>query len=221
MTRAGIKQRARVYFQASPGTQLWDDPFAADLWVTDGAREVAWKTDCLLEYRFLGITSGTSSYCAPDLYRLKRVWVKDSAGLWHEPRVYPASSFNFDYDRHNTATGDPPTAIAFQGGGTVMLSPIPSTTRAAAIKFLGYAQPAESGVWVYDSSGVAVAKAETDECPLPVWAHTAVVNYVKWKAAEALGDKRADAFGRDYLAECGRVESMALRYPPQERIGAS
>jgi len=210
MTRAEIKRRVRMYTPESPGSSGWDDPFALDQLVKDVANEVARKTDCYEDVRYLDIEEDVQVYCAPDIYRPVAVFAKDSSDVWNRLFVLRSHDDNFDSVRFDTAA-DPVTHVGFRGGNQLVLAPTPSTTRAAGVMIEGYCQPGE--YWVYDEDGVAQTPAETDECPLPVWAHDAVVYGCMARRAEIARDFNAAAmFRSEYRSLLGDVAANAGLY---------
>jgi hypothetical protein len=141
-----------MYTPESPGSSGWDDPFALDQLVKDVANEVARKTDCYEDVRYLDIEEDVQVYCAPDIYRPVAVFAKDSSDVWNRLFVLRSHDDNFDSVRFDTAA-DPVTHVGFRGGNQLVLAPTPSTTRAAGVMIEGYCQPGE--YWVYDEDGVA------------------------------------------------------------------
>lgn len=210
MTRGEIKRRVRMYFPESVGTQGWDDPFALDSLVKDAANEVARLTDCLEDVRYLDVTAGTQTYCSPDTYRPTAVFIKNSSDSWERMRVMRSQDDNFDQYRFDSQA-DPPTHVAFRGGNQILLGPTPSVTRAAGLMIEGYVQPGE--YWVYNSGGTAQPVADTDECPLPVWAHDAVVYNVLVKRAEIAREfNMAEMFRAQYRKHLGDAEAKSGLY---------
>ena len=219
MTRAEIKRRVRMYTPESPGTSGWDDPFALDQLVKDVTNEVARKTDCYEDVRYLDIEEDVQVYCAPDIYRPVAVFAKDSSDNWNRLFVLRAHDDNFDSVRFDTAA-DPVTHVGFRGGNQLVLAPTPSTTRAAGLLIEGYCQPGE--YWVYDSDGTAQTPTEDDECPLPVWAHDAVVYGCMARRAEIARDFNAAAmFRSEYRSLLGDVAANAALYRARTAKGTT
>jgi hypothetical protein len=210
MTRGEIKRRIRMYYPESPGTQGWDDPFALDSLIKDAANEVARLTDCYEDIRYLDIVANTQVYCSPDTYRPVAVFAKDSSDNWQRLKVMRSHDDNFDQFRFDSAS-DPCSHVGFRGGNQLLLAPVPSVTRSAGLMIEGYCQPGE--YWVYSSGGVAQAAADSDECPLPVWAHDAVVYHALTKRAEIAREyPAAETFRRQYRTHLGDVEAKAGLY---------
>jgi hypothetical protein len=210
VTRGEIKRRVRMYYPESPGSTGWDDPFALDSLIKDAANEVARLTDCYEDIRYLDVTAGTQTYCSPDTYRPVAVFIKNSSGDWERMRVMRSHDDNFDQFRFDQQA-DPSTHVGFRGGNQLLLAPTPSVTRAAGLMVEGYCQPGE--YWVYDSGGTAQAPTDSDECPLPVWAHDAVVYNVLAKRAEIAREFNAsEIFRRQYKTHLGDAEAKAGLY---------
>lgn len=218
MTRAEIKRRVRMYTPESPGSAGWDDPFALDQLVKDVTNEVARRTDCYEDIRYLDVEEDVQTYCAPDVYRPVAVFVKNGAGDWNRAITMRSHDDNFDTYRFMDSA-DPATHVAFRGGNQLLLAPTPSVSRPAGLMIEGYCQPGE--YWVYDSDGVAQTPAETDECPLPVWAHDAVVYGCMARRAEINRDFQAAAmFRAEYQSLLGDVEAKAGLYRARTAKGA-
>jgi hypothetical protein len=105
--------------------------------------------------------------------------------------------------------------VVFLGTNELRLFGPPAADRAGALAFEGYYKP--GAFWKYDNeTGAGLASADTDECPLPVWAHEAVYRCARAKAAAR--DERAEVranvplYRQEYEGrggELGNVEASA------------
>jgi hypothetical protein len=219
-TRGDFKSRLRRELGLHSGTTLGGDPFSLNDIVREAADEVASRTDCLYGQRTADLTAGTVVYCLPDFYKPKVVDVLDASGEWQELTIVddPGDMDALAGPAWRTENGaDPPTTGVFYGVNTVHVSPPPSVSRTAALRFEGYRKPGE--FWVYDSdTGLGVTLTDSHECPLPVWAHEAVYRCARLKAAAIEAATRPEigkllAFHQQQYdgrgGELGRVEANA------------
>ena len=65
----------RHYF----GSESDRDPFGLESIIFESANQIARKTDCLVDRRYLDIIAGTSDYCSPDIYKIRVLKVKDDS----------------------------------------------------------------------------------------------------------------------------------------------
>jgi hypothetical protein len=124
-------------------------------------------------------------YCLPDFYRVRVVDVLDASGNWQPLNIVddPGAMDYLTSAAWRTETGaDPPQTGCFYGPNQVHLSPPPSLSRTAALRFEGFRKPGD--FWVYDTdTGLGVTLVDSHSCPLPSWAHEAVYRAARVKAA--------------------------------------
>lgn len=159
------------------------NPFSLRNDVIRAADEIAETTDSLFGTYTITMTATQATYCLPPIYKWNDAAVADSNGNWHPFGIYDRpgdASVSLGANWRNDIAQDPPTDIIFNGVTSLTLHPAPSVTRANALMFLGFWKAGDS--WVY-VNGVGITPAASDECPLPVWAHPAVVALAKFKRA--------------------------------------
>jgi hypothetical protein len=202
-TLATIKQRIRTLNRERPGTDAYkdlDEVFNDD--VKEGANELAGDTDCLFIEFATDLTENVVDYCAPNIYKLKTVGVVGDDGRYAPLPLIPIARRerrSYGEWRNDDGlsgvsgvgfTSDPPWRAILNGVNSITLEPIPSTTRASALIFTGFAKPGE--FWTYNqTTGAGNTLSDTDECPLPTWAITCLGYYVAWKRADRYGIKNA------------------------------
>lgn len=211
MTLGEIKRDIRLRLRQHVGTEAGGDPFTLQADILSAADEVAFRTDALFDNQTASLTDGTSDYCASDYYRITGLSVKDSAGQWRPLLLFDnpgkADRYFGGRWRDTTQEADPPVCAVFNGVNSFTLVPTPSTTRAAALRIDGWRKPGQ--FWTY-SAGAGVTLSDSDECPLPVFAHNAVFQIAL--ANQALFDTREfiralyPVLKKDADDEVGRVE---------------
>lgn len=215
MTRGDMKADIVLDLSLTEGSDGAANPFTLASDIIWSANNVAGRTDCLFGVRTTGLVAEqTTPYCLPDLYRLNDVAVLDAAGKWRGMNLYDSpgdASFALGTSWRGDTSVDPPQDAILYGVNQVVLHPPASVTRAAALALLGWYRP---GVyWVFDGSGNGVAATDADECPLPIWAHDAVVAGAKWRQAKRDNRpevrSRAADLGAEYDRERGSVEQKA------------
>ena len=215
MTRAEIQAQASLLMREALGTPAAGDPFALDGLTDAVADDVAKRTDCYWDAVTTDLTANQATYCDPCLYKVKGVFVLDAQGNWR-PLVTTTET---QLDRHfgaaywrNAPASDPPTSAAFEGARQVRLYPMPSVTRAGGLTMEGYLTP--RGRWA----------TPTSECPLPSWAHQAVVYGIcRLRALQFTGEvagaaEKAQAWSSEYRRELGDIERLAATYAPRESL---
>jgi hypothetical protein len=184
MTLGEIKRRARVALRLNPGDEVGDDPFYIQDTIVAAADRIAQATDCLFGERTCDITASVKSYCMPEFYRMETANVLDAQSNWQPLYIFDtpadADALYYSWWRNDT-TADPPTCLVFDGPGAATLYPTPSVSRTAALMFEGWYKPGQT--WARDGSGNALTLADSQECPLPVWAHEAVVQETIYQLA--------------------------------------
>jgi hypothetical protein len=210
MTRGEIKRRIRLLGRHYFGSDSDQDPFGLDLLIIETANQIARSTDCFTGRRYLDLQADTSEYCAPDIYRVRNVQVKNTGGHWERMRVFDAYNRKVDMVR-NDGSSSFPTVAVFTGMNKVSVYPPPATTLVQSLMIEGYAIPGD--YWQYDSNGVAQTLTDATECPLPAVAHDCLVYGVL--SQRAMQSKDADGFqifNSQYTDRLGMVESFAATY---------
>lgn len=210
MTRGEIKRRIRLLGRHYFGSDSDQDPFGLDLLIIEVANQIARGTDCFTGRRYLDLAADESEYCAPDIYRVRNVQVKNTGGNWERMRIFDAYNRKVDMVRNDGSSAYPTLAV-FTGMNKVAVYPPPASTITQGLMLEGYAIPGD--YWVYDSNGVAQAMTDATECPLPSVAHDCLVYGVL--AQRAMQSKDADGFQMfqaQYVDRLGMVESYAATY---------
>ena len=171
MTRGAMKTRIAQLLGLSIGDGVYGDPFAIDNALNRVTDEFAGPgMDCYWTTETGDITADVAEYAAPTMYKLTGALYLDDAGKWRP--LSPISSGAMDrlsLDWRNTSSTANPVFIVFEGSGVnrFLLSPTPNFDRAGGLKFEGYANT--------NASGISTWAANSSECPLPSWAHEAIV----------------------------------------------
>jgi len=210
MTRGEIKRRIRLLGRHYFGSDSDQDPFGLDLLIVEVANQIARSTDCFTGRRYLDLAADTSEYCAPDIYRVRNVQVKNTAGDYQRMRILDGYNRKVDMVRDDGSSAFPTVAV-FTGMNKVSVYPPPSAIITQGLMLEGYAIPGD--YWVYDSNGVAQTITDATECPLPAVAHDCLVYGVL--AQRAMQSKDGDGFQMyqaQYVDRIGMVESFAATY---------
>lgn len=210
MTRGEIKRRIRLLGRHYFGSESDQDPFGLDLLIIEVANQIARSTDCYNGRRYLDLAIDTSEYCAPDLYRIRNVQVKNTGGNWERMRVFDAYNRKVDMVR-NAGSSAYPTIAVFTGPNKVSVYPPPATALPQSLMLEGFAIPGD--YWEYDSLGVAQPMTDSTVCPLPEVAHDCLVYGVL--AQRAMQSRDIDGFNMyqsQYTDRLGMVESFAATY---------
>ncbi len=210
MTRGEIKRRIRLLGRHYFGSDSDQDPFGLDLLIIEVTNQIARSTDCFTGRRYLDLVADTSEYCAPDIYRVRNVQVKNTGGDWQRMRILDAYNRKVDMVR-NDGSSTFPTVAVFTGMNKVSVYPPPSANTAEGLMLEGYAIPGD--YWQYDVNGNPQTMTDAIECPLPDIAHDCVVYGVL--AQRALQSKDGDGFqlfNSQYTDRLGMVESFAATY---------
>lgn len=219
MTLGEIKRRLRVLLRLNPGDEVGDDPFFIQDNIVAAADRVAQATDCYFGTRTFDTVASTSTYCAPDLYRIETVNALNAQSQWQPLYIFdsPASADAlFSSWWRNDTTSDPPRFIIYHGPGEFRLYPTPSISRSGGVSFEGWMKPGQ--VWSRDGSGNALTLADTQECPLPAFAHEAVVLEAIYQTALALALDKPNygpmlpLYKRNADRERGKVERDSMEY---------
>lgn len=210
MTRGEIKRRVRLLGRHYFGSESDQDPFGLDLLIIEVANQIARSTDCFTGRRYLDLVADTSEYCAPDIYRVRNVQVKNTGGDWQRMRILDAYNRKVDMVR-NDGSSSFPTVAVFTGMNKVSVYPAPASAITQGLMIEGYAIPGD--YWQYDVNGNAQAMTDATECPLPEVAHDCLVYGIL--AQRALQSKDGDGFQlftSQYTDRLGMVESFAATY---------
>lgn len=210
MTRGEIKRRVRLLGRHYFGSESDQDPFGLDLLIIEVANQIARSTDCFTGRRYLDLVADTTEYCAPDIYRVRNVQVKNTGGDWQRMRILDAYNRKVDMVR-NDGSSSFPTVAVFTGMNKVSVYPAPASAITQGLMIEGYAIPGD--YWQYDVNGNAQAMTDATECPLPEVAHDCLVYGIL--AQRALQSKDGDGFQlftSQYTDRLGMVESFAATY---------
>lgn len=210
MTRGEIKRRIRLLGRHYFGSDSDQDPFGLDLLIIEVANQIARSTDCFTGRRYLDLIADTSEYCAPDIYRVRNVQVKNTGGHWERMRIFDAYNRKVDMVRNDGSSAYPTLAV-FTGMNKVSVYPPPASLITQGLMLEGYAIPGD--YWQYDVNGTAQTMTDATECPLPDIAHDCLVYGVL--AQRAMQSKDADGyqmFQAQYVDRLGMVESFAATY---------
>jgi hypothetical protein len=160
-------------------------PIALRRAVWRAVAEVAERTDCLHKGINLSLVAGTQRYCPPGLRRVTGVaWKDSSSDVWGDVAVRTQHWMDRNvYNWRNEPSADNARALVVTGPNTVLVWPTPSASRSVALRFEGYWKPGEE--WEY-LDGVLQPASDSDECPLPGFAHTAATERAKWYFAKSL-----------------------------------
>lgn len=219
MTLGEIKRRLRVLLRLNPGDEVGDDPFLIQDNIVAAADRICQATDCLFGTRTCDITALTTNYCMPEFYRVETSNILDAQSQWQPLYIFDtpagADAIFSSWWRNDSST-DPPRFCVFYGPGEVRLYPTPSITRTGALRFEGWMKPGQ--VWSRDGSGNAITLADSQECPLPSWAHEAVVLEAIYQTAMVLALDKPNytpmlpLYQRNADRERGKVERDSMEH---------
>jgi hypothetical protein len=210
MTRGEIKRRIRLLGRHYFGSDSDQDPFGLDLLIIETANQIARSTDCFTGRRYLDLAADTSDYCAPDIYRVRNIQVKNTGGDWQRMRILDAYNRKVDMVRGDGSSLFPTIAV-FTGMNKVSVYPPPSAIITQGLMIEGYAIPGD--YWVYDSNGVAQTMTDASECPLPAVAHDCLVyGVLAQRAMQSKDPEGFQIFNSQYTDRLGMVESFAATY---------
>lgn len=194
------------------------------------ADDTAQATDCYTAEQIDDLTLDQAEYCFPKIYKPKAWYVVDENGNRHVliPRTsheldrcggFTSVSFGFT----STGTGetgwrtwtaqDYPTYRVMSGLTSFLVAPVAKATRAGGIIVAGFALSTlpitgrDKHQW----------DLPTDECPLPSWAHNAVVLKATANIARMLKVKNGayrqieQDYNNDWQLACGEVASQAAK----------
>jgi len=208
MTLGDIKQKVRMLGLHHFGSKADQDPFGLEYIIIETANQIARRTDCLFGRRYLDLVANQSEYCAPDVYRIRGVFLLDT-GDYKRLKLMDFSDRRVDEYRENGNTGVD-TAILY-AMNKIGIKPAPTAAVTYGLIIEGYCQP--GSVWQYDINGAPVTLVDTHECPLPEVAHDCLVFGTLYM--RALQMKDADtiaAFKAEFEQRVGFVESFAATY---------
>jgi hypothetical protein len=211
-----MKRRLRRDLRLGPGVYLYGDEWTQEEIVREAADDVAFQTDCLYGVRTTGLVTDQQTYCLPEIYRHKTLYVKDAGGQWGPLDSFESAEMDSltAVSWRNHGTGDPPRGAVWQGVNAVRLHPTPSATRASALAFEGFLKP--GAFWSFDEDGEPEETTDETECPLPSWAQEAVYRVARVKAAAM--DERPEiaaklgVWAAERDEELGNVEMNAARH---------
>jgi len=210
MTRGEIKRRIRLLGRHYFGSESDQDPFGLDLLILEVSNQIARSTDCFTGRRYLDLAVDTSEYCAPDIYRVRNVQVKNTAGDYQRMRILDGYSRKVDMVRGDASSSFPCIAV-FTGMNKVSVYPPPAAIITQGLMLEGYAIPGD--YWVYDSAGVAQSMTDATECPLPAVAHDCLVyGVLVERAMQSKDGEGFQLYQSKYVDRLGMVESFAATY---------
>ena len=182
-----------------------------DVWVgtaenralTDAAERTAQATDALYGEVTGDMVTGQTDYCFPRVYKPKAFYVIDAHGKRQSLCVSSTDTLDGGgAGVWRTETAATPRRVIVAALNRFTVQPTPTATRLNALIVAGFILPP-----VWDKPG--------DVCPLPDWAHDAVVLKATATACRILKSKdRAYAateaeYNRDYLTTCGIIAAQA------------
>lgn len=215
MNLGQIKRNVRMLGRNYFGTDADRDPFGLDYLIIETANQIARQTDCLVGRRFLDLTVDVNDYCAPDIYRIKLIKIKDTLGDYQDTRL-----FNFDNQYITRWINEPsaqrPDIVVARGMNSISVYPATNETVVNVLLIEGYAQPGNN--WEYDSAGTALPNTDTTECPLPEVAHDCMVyGVLQARAMQMLDMNGMQVFKAEYLDRLSMVENYASTYMRRAR----
>lgn len=215
MNLGQIKRNVRMLGRNYFGTDADRDPFGLDYLIIETANQIARQTDCLVGRRFLDLTVDVNDYCAPDIYRIKLIKIKDTLGDYQDTRL-----FNFDNQYITRWINEPsaqrPDIVVARGMNSISVYPATNETVVNGLLIEGYAQPGNN--WEYDSAGTALPNTDTTECPLPEVAHDCMVyGVLQARAMQMLDMNGMQVFKAEYLDRLSMVENYASTYMRRAR----
>lgn len=208
MTLGDIKQKVRMLGLHHFGSKADQDPFGLEYIIIETANQIARRTDCLFGRRYLDLVANQSEYCAPDVYRIRGVFLLDT-GDYKRLKLMDFSDRRVDEYRENGNTGVD-TAILY-AMNKIGIKPAPTAAVTDGLIIEGYCQP--GSVWQYDTNGAPVTLVDTHECPLPEVAHDCLVFGTLYMRALQMKDTDTiAAFKAEFEQRVGFVESFAATY---------
>jgi hypothetical protein len=215
MNLGQIKRNVRMLGRNYFGTEADRDPFGLDYLIIETANQIARQTDCLVGRRFLDLTADVNDYCAPDIYRIKSIKIKNTIDEYEDTRL-----FNFDNQYItrwiNEPSSDRPDIVVSRGMNSISVYPATNTTVVNGLRIEGYAQPGDN--WAYDSAGAALPNTDATECPLPEVAHDCMVyGVLQARAMQMLDMNGMQVFKSEYLDRLSMVENFASTYMRRAR----
>lgn len=210
MNLGQIKRNVRMLGRNYFGTDADRDPFGLDYLILEQANQIARQTDCLVGRRYLDLTTDVNDYCAPDIYKIKVIKVKDTLGEYQSVRVFDYQDQYIDGWR-NKPSDIRPEIVVFRGMNNISVYPAVSATVANGLLIEGYAQPGD--IWQYDSAGTALPNTDATECPLPEVAHDCLVYAVLQARSMQMGDMNGyQIFKNEYIDRLSMVDNYASAY---------
>jgi hypothetical protein len=215
MNLGQVKRNVRMLGRNYFGTEADRDPFGLDYLIIETANQIARQTDCLVGRRYLDLTVDVNDYCAPDIYKIKLVKIKNTNDEYEDTRL-----FNFDNQYITRWLNEPPAQrpdiVVTRGMNSISVYPATNTTITNGLLIEGYAQPGD--IWEYDSSGNALPNNDTTECPLPEVAHDCLVyGILQARAMQMLDMNGMQVFKAEYLDRLSMVENFASIYMRRSR----
>lgn len=208
MTLGDIKQKVRMLGLHHFGSKADQDPFGLEYIIIETANQIARRTDCLFGRRYLDLVANQSEYCAPDVYRIRGVFLLDT-GDYKRLKLMDFSDRRVDEYRENGNTGVD-TAILY-AMNKIGIKPAPTAAVTDGLIIEGYCQP--GSVWQYDINGAPVTLVDAHECPLPEVAHDCLVFGTLYMRALQMKDTDTiAAFKAEFEQRVGFVESFAATY---------
>lgn len=208
-TRGDIKAEVRNIIGETEGTSLYENPFALNSLIWRQADRLCEDTDCLYIQLFANMVADQADYCAPPgIYKNKATHVLNDAGNWCLLKQESPEAMNsyFGTSWLNWSSGDPPRYAVYDGTTALTLSPPPSQSRSAAIRFEGFYKPGQAWDGYDATSGAALPFTDSSVCPLPPWAVGALTYRVAaMRAAMSVRDPQIVA-----LAPALRLEAETL-----------
>jgi hypothetical protein len=210
MNLGQIKRNVRMLGRNYFGTDADRDPFGLDYLILEQANQIARQTDCLVGRRYLDLTVDVNDYCAPDIYKIKVIKVKDILGDYQSIRVFDYQDQYIDGWRNKPSDARPEIAV-FRGMNNISVYPAVAATVANGILIEGYAQPGD--IWQYDSTGNPLPNTDATECPLPEVAHDCLVYAVLQARSMQMGEMNGyQIFKAEYTDRLSMVDNYASTY---------
>jgi hypothetical protein len=210
MNLGQIKRNVRMLGRNYFGTDADRDPFGLDYLILEQANQIARQTDCLVGRRYLDLTVDVNDYCAPDIYKIKVIKVKDILGDYQSIRVFDYQDQYIDGWRNKPSDARPEIAV-FRGMNNISVYPAVAATVTNGILIEGYAQPGD--IWQYDSAGNPLPNTDATECPLPEVAHDCLVYAVLQARSMQMGEMNGyQIFKAEYTDRLSMVDNYASTY---------
>lgn len=210
MTLGQIKQRIRMMGRNYFGSEADRDPFGLEFVIFETANQICRKTDCLVGRRYLDLEAGVHDYCAPDIYKIRVVKIKDVDGDYFQPQLLNFSNQMLDEYKYRD-TQQLPEVVALRGMNGIGVYPAPSSLITQGLLIEGYAQPGDT--WAYDASGVAIVNTDNTECPLPDVAQDCLIyGSLYMRCLQMRDGDGITIFKNEYMDRLGAVESYAATY---------